>query len=223
MPDDRAAYVRALIAHRAPELGPDDLALLTQHATTSVEPDLPEEIGEQILDQLTRGLTSSLSSRGSPGEARRCRVTDPRRIERMMKISAVLSMRLQGHSLDAIGAAQEPPVTKQAIWKLLKRAMPDMLVEPFEALRTIELARLDELTTGLYERAIGGDVQAVGAVLAVMMRRSRLLGLDQPVRFGAGANEFDPPLVKIEIVGGEAMAQAEQTARARLGLGPHLG
>jgi hypothetical protein len=48
--DDRDRVMR-IIKARCPELGPDDLALLTQHAP-SVEPDLPEEIGEQILDVL---------------------------------------------------------------------------------------------------------------------------------------------------------------------------
>jgi hypothetical protein len=124
--------------------------------------------------------------------------------------------------LDAIGAAQDPPVTKQAIWKMLKRALSEMLVEPFEALRTMELARLDELTTGVYERALAGDISAIGAVLSIQVRRAKLLGLDQPVRVGAGANEFDPPTVRIEIVNDPERAAREQAARARLGLGPHL-
>jgi hypothetical protein len=172
---------------------------------------------------LTKGLIKSLASRGSPGEARRCRVTDPKRIERQMKVSAVLSMRLQGASLDAIGAAQDPPVTKQAIWKMLKRALSDMLVEPFEALRTMELARLDELMVPIYERALAGDISAIDTVLSIQVRRSKLLGLDaQPVRSGSGANEFDQPTVKIEVVGDPERVRAEQAARARLGLGPHL-
>jgi hypothetical protein len=52
MTDDRAAYVRNLIAVRCPEIEPDDFALITQPATPTTEPDLPPEIGEQILDVL---------------------------------------------------------------------------------------------------------------------------------------------------------------------------
>jgi hypothetical protein len=48
--DDRAAYVRALIASRCPELGPADLA------TLAVRPDpdagIPPEIADQIMDVL---------------------------------------------------------------------------------------------------------------------------------------------------------------------------
>jgi hypothetical protein len=50
--DDRAAYIRALVSHRCPEIGPADLALITQRAGAPAEPDLPVEIGEQILDVL---------------------------------------------------------------------------------------------------------------------------------------------------------------------------
>jgi hypothetical protein len=48
--DDRAAYIRAIIRHRAPEVSDADLALIT-----SMEPSaemLPVEIGEQIMDVL---------------------------------------------------------------------------------------------------------------------------------------------------------------------------
>jgi hypothetical protein len=48
MTDDRADYIRCLIAVRCPELGPDDLALITQHAPTT-EPDLPPEIGRDLM------------------------------------------------------------------------------------------------------------------------------------------------------------------------------
>jgi hypothetical protein len=57
--DDRAAYIRALVAHRCPEIGPADVALIgTIHPgaptadTASVEALLPVEIGEQIMDAI---------------------------------------------------------------------------------------------------------------------------------------------------------------------------
>jgi hypothetical protein len=53
MTDDQHAYVRAVIAHRCPELGPADLALITHPDPVRVEPDLPVEIGEAILDVVT--------------------------------------------------------------------------------------------------------------------------------------------------------------------------
>ena len=50
---DRAAYVRALVAHRCPEIGPADLALITTTypAAPSAEM-LPVEIGRDIMSVL---------------------------------------------------------------------------------------------------------------------------------------------------------------------------
>jgi hypothetical protein len=135
-----------------------------------------------------------------------------------------MSLRLQGWSLQAIGESLNPAVSPQAVHKTLKLAIQRTVNESVEQARRLEEMRLDELTTGVYEKALNGDLPAIDRTLQIMARRSRLLGLDvQPLRSGAGANEFDQPLVRVEIVGGEAMTQAEQAARARLGLGPHLG
>ena len=102
-----------------------------------------------------------------------------------------------------------------------QRALERTVNEATEQARRLEELRLDELTCGLYEKAINGDLAAVDAVLSLMARRARLLGLDaQPVR--PSANSHEQPKVLVEIVGGEEMAQAEQAARALLTQGPHL-
>ncbi len=49
-----------------------------------------------------------------------------------------------------------------------------------EVLRETELQRLDRMQRGLWTAAIGGDVRSVEAVLRVMDRRMKLLGLDVP-------------------------------------------
>jgi hypothetical protein len=52
-PDDRAAYIRALVAHRCEEIGPADLALIgTIHPAGPSAEMLPVEIGEQIIDAI---------------------------------------------------------------------------------------------------------------------------------------------------------------------------
>jgi hypothetical protein len=40
-----------------------------------------------------------------------------------MRISAILSMRLQGCSLRAIGESMDPPCSAQAIFKAIRRAV----------------------------------------------------------------------------------------------------
>jgi hypothetical protein len=111
------------------------------------------------------------------------RRTGPKAIERQMRLSTILSMRLQGHTLREIGAAQDPPVSMQAIHKTLKKALERMLIEPFEHIRLMEATRLDEVMASIYPAALDGDLSAIDAVLSLMQRRSRLLGLDAaPVR-----------------------------------------
>ncbi len=52
--------------------------------------------------------------------------------------------------------------------------------EQAEDLRVLEMLRLDELQNAVWERAIEGDDKALGRVLAIMERRTKLLGLDAP-------------------------------------------
>jgi hypothetical protein len=64
---------------------------------------------------LTKGLKSDLSERGSKPDGRKSRLTSKEAIERQVRLTAVLSMRLEGHSKRAIGESMDPPVTAQAI------------------------------------------------------------------------------------------------------------
>jgi hypothetical protein len=54
--------------------------------------------------------------------------------------------------------------------------------------RVLESARLDRLQVGVWTKALAGDVRAVDAVLRIMTRRAKLLGLD-----GAGAADASSP------------------------------
>jgi hypothetical protein len=67
-----------------------------------------------------------------------------------------------------------------------------MMQERFDAIRTMELARLDEMLAGIYEKALGGDLACVDRVLMISDPRARLLGLNVVQRFGSG-DEFDAP------------------------------
>jgi hypothetical protein len=153
---------------------------------------------------------------------RKARVTGAAKILREQQLAEIIQLRLQGWSLRQIGESLHPPCSAQNIHTRIRRALDGMATEATEQARRLEEMRCDELLAGgLYERAIGGDAQAAGAVLAVMQRRSRLLGLDaQPVRFGVDRVDMQP--VRVEIIADEERANAEQAARAVLGLGPHL-
>ncbi len=62
------------------------------------------------------------------------------------------------------------------------REIAERTGERVDELRTLELERLDALLAAQWEAAMSGDVRAADRVLRVSERRSRLLGLELPVR-----------------------------------------
>lgn len=70
--------------------------------------------------------------------------------------------------------------------KDIKRELQKVRSDVEEAatdVRTMELRRLDEMLRGLWPDATGGDTEAVNAVLRVMKRRAKMLGIDEPEEF----------------------------------------
>ena len=77
-------------------------------------------------------------------------------------------------------AEQAGYATRSGAYKAFWKALDGREAEAVEDHRALELARLDALQVVLWERALGGDVKAVNAVLRIIEQRSRLLGLDKP-------------------------------------------
>lgn len=92
-----------------------------------------------------------------------------------------LQLRRSGASLDDI-AQRLGYKARSSAMRAIERAMNRNLGEGADALRGLELERLDRMQLGLWPRAIAGDVKAVAAVLRIMTRRAKLLGLDAPTR-----------------------------------------
>ena len=119
----------------------------------------------------------------------------------------MLQLRLQGCTLQQIADVQEPKISFQAVSKAIKTALRDVVIEPLEQVRSLELLRLDELLAAVYEKALSGDIAAIDRCLAIMYRRARLMGLDQQtggwLRFGPNGpyEEVDPKTIRVEIVG----------------------
>ena len=136
-----------------------------------------------------------------------------------MRVSAILTKRLTGMSLREIGELMTPPVTAQAIWATLKRALGDMLVEPLEAIRTLELLRLDELHKAIWQNAVKGDIASVDRCLAIAHRRSRLLGLDTVQAHGFASHDSDDDdlrTVQVRIVGDPEAVRREHLLQRRI-------
>lgn len=61
-------------------------------------------------------------------------------------------------------------------------ALSENVPENVTELRRLEGARLDRLQAAVWPKALSGDPAAVRAVVRLMERRARLLGLDAPVQ-----------------------------------------
>lgn len=88
------------------------------------------------------------------------------------------------------GVTRPQPVGPyRAFWKAVDGCGADAV----ELQRALELARLDALQVGLWERAEAGDVMAVMAVLRIIEVRTLLLGMDKPQVVPAGPNSVVDP------------------------------
>jgi uncharacterized protein YegP (UPF0339 family) len=92
-----------------------------------------------------------------------------------------MQLRLAGATYEAIAQAVGYS-SRQAAYRAIERARLETLREPADALREMELMRLERLQQGVWPAAIKGDHGAVDRVLRIMERRAKLLGLDAPVK-----------------------------------------
>ena len=100
-----------------------------------------------------------------------------------------LELRKAGASYDAI-ARQCGYASKSGAYQAVQRELHRMMQEPADDVRTLEVARLDDLYRITYGLAIKRDKSTLWAVdrcLNIMARRAALLGLDIKVESGAGS------------------------------------
>ena len=93
-----------------------------------------------------------------------------------------LHLRMAGYSHREIAA--QLGIAPSSAYKRVRHAFDEVNkhnLDTAEQLRALELLRLDELLSALWDTAIAGDLKAVDRVLKVMERRAKLLGLDAPV------------------------------------------
>lgn len=109
--------------------------------------------------------------------------TSKRRLAAARRQLEALELKIQGVSYRAIARRMGyggPSGAHKAVLAALTRTVD----EPSDELRQLELERLDKLMIFPWKLAtIGGDLQAVHAVLAISKRRAALLGLDAPIMY----------------------------------------
>jgi len=105
--------------------------------------------------------------------------TSPRKIKAAIREAEAVALRVEGLSFRAIAERlgyANPGSAYRAVMRGLERLFP---TEKAEALRKLELARLDRLIQVLWPRVEEGDYDAIDRVLKVISLRARLLGLDK--------------------------------------------
>jgi len=94
-----------------------------------------------------------------------------------------LDLRIAGARYRQIGA--QLGVSHQTAYRDVQTALGELAAlqaKKAEKLRELELERCDKLTLALWPKARTGDERAIRAIVAVMDRRAKLLGLDAPTK-----------------------------------------
>lgn len=95
-----------------------------------------------------------------------------------------IALRLAGMDYESI-AQRLGYADRGAACKDIQRAMEANIAQQTQSadtLREVELMRLDRLQAAAWQAAASGDLKAIETVLKIVDRRSRLLGLDAPIK-----------------------------------------
>jgi hypothetical protein len=118
-----------------------------------------------------------LDGPNKPGPGR----NSPKRIEAREKAQQALRLRRAGAQYEDI-AERVGYGSRRAAQRAVERELESHSAEDVAIVRTMEVERLDALLFAMWRKALGGDGWSVDRVLRIMERRSRLLGLDAPLR-----------------------------------------
>lgn len=105
--------------------------------------------------------------------------TRPKNVIAAERQKRAIALRIQNWTLTEI--AQELGIKPSSVHYLIITGLKKLKApEEAEQLRKVEAIRLDNLARGIWDQAIGGDLQAMDRLLKIMERRSKLLLLDKP-------------------------------------------
>ena len=119
--------------------------------------------------------------------ARKTRVSKSRNLASRMRGQQAIKLRMAGATLDDIAKQLEfksPAGAYKSVMRELKATAQDM-GEGTEAVRQLELKRLDQMQFPLWPQVLAGDVAATTTALRIQERRAALLGLDAPKQIEA--------------------------------------
>jgi hypothetical protein len=110
-----------------------------------------------------------------------------KRVQRRLNLANALEMRLAGYTWAQIIKEIPGYKTESGAYAAVNRHLTKRIEEPAAELFTLELARLDAMQSAIWSAAMGGDVAAIDRVIRITQRRSRMLGLDRPIKVDLSA------------------------------------
>lgn len=113
-------------------------------------------------------------------------------------------LRTAGLTYEEIAGSLQLSGKAQA-YRIVQRALRRIPAESVLELRQIEAERLEAMTQILWPEVRQGNIKGIHALLKVMERRSRLMGLDVPV-------SAPPPIEGAPVVSAEVERLIEQAA-----------
>lgn len=120
---------------------------------------------------------------------------DPDTLE---KEARVLSLRRQGITFDRI-AQVLGYASASGAYNAYRRACLKIIYEEVEETRKMEMDRLDNAQAKIMPAVNRGDLQAVHALIRIMERRAKLLGLDAPIKHEVEVNYYDTDSIDAEV------------------------
>jgi hypothetical protein len=123
---------------------------------------------------------------------------------------AALELRKAGATYQMI-ADQLGYAHAKGAHKAVESALKATLREPAEAVRELELVRLDAMLLALWRRVQQGDERAINTALRIDERRAKLLGLEAPALSALSLvpiEMIDAEIARLEAELGEGGGQA---------------
>jgi hypothetical protein len=128
------------------------------------------------------------------------------------KEKKVLELRRGGLTFDLI-AERLGYANASGAQKAYERACSRIVYDDVVALRNAEMDRLDIAQAAIWNEVLQGRIQAVIALMKIMERRARLLGLDMPVKTQLEVTHYDRDTIDAEVQRLVTLLDSEQTRK----------
>lgn len=120
--------------------------------------------------------------------------TSAKRLRAIERRKQAWELRLAGHTYAEIGAELGVSSQRAHVYVTQVQAQTQQRCnEEAETLRALELERLDAVQMPLWDRVESGDLRAIDALLKIMDRRAKLLGLYAAPKAAVRVSETPAP------------------------------